>query len=264
MRLFVEGVGIRGAGLPNWSHAEQILRGIAAYDPSTDILLGAQCLPANERRRASYAARFAIDAGLESLQHAGVDPASVATVFATSGGDGDAVHEICVALATPAREVSPTRFHNSVHNAPSGYWSIAAQSQQPSTTLSAYDASFAAGVLEAATMAHALRRHVMLISYDVPYPFPLSHARPLQSPLAIALLFATQRSNHSMCELTLAHAGCVIESKVDDLPALENLRQSIPSARALPLLHAIANHKAAALCISLGNGPGLSIDVQYQ
>mgnify|MGYP002075717815 CR=1 FL=1 len=34
-------------------------------------------------------------------------------------------------FASDDRLISPTRFHNSVHNAPSGYWSIAARSTRP-------------------------------------------------------------------------------------------------------------------------------------
>ncbi len=41
----------------------------------------------------------------------------------------------------------PTQFHNSVHNAVAGYWSIATKSTQPMTCLAAHDHSFAAGLL---------------------------------------------------------------------------------------------------------------------
>ena len=66
----------------------------------------------------------------------------------SSDGDGEIVHRLCTALASPAAEVSPTDFHNSVHNAATGYWSIGAHSSAPSTALCAYDGSFAAGLLE--------------------------------------------------------------------------------------------------------------------
>ena len=82
-------------------------------------------------------------------------------------------------LATDGREVSPTRFHNSVHNAPSGYWAVATGSREPSTSLCAYDASFAAGLLEAAAQATVDDRPVTLVAYDLPYPEPLQRARPI-------------------------------------------------------------------------------------
>ena len=82
--------------------------------------------------------RLAIAAGTEALAQAGRDPAEMAMVFAASGGDGETIHEILAVLATEQREVSPTRFHNSVHNAPSGYWALATGSRAPSISLSAY------------------------------------------------------------------------------------------------------------------------------
>ena len=75
---------------------------------------------------------------------------------------GDITHQICEALARPEREVSPTSFHNSVHNAPAGYWSIATGSRLASTSICAYDVSFAAGLLEAAAYATVEHQPVML------------------------------------------------------------------------------------------------------
>ena len=45
--------------------------------------------------------------------------------------------------------VSPTQFHNSVHNTAAGYWSIATGSQQPTTCLACHDATAAAALLKA-------------------------------------------------------------------------------------------------------------------
>ena len=56
--------------------------------------------------------------------------------------------------------ISPTRFHNSVHNAAAGYWTIGAGCMQATTALSAYDATFAEGLLEAlAQLADGRRRY---------------------------------------------------------------------------------------------------------
>jgi hypothetical protein len=47
--------------------------------------------------------------------------------------------------------VSPTLFHNSVHNTPAGYFSIATGIQTASVSLSAGDNTFSAGLIEALT-----------------------------------------------------------------------------------------------------------------
>ena len=53
--------------------------------------------------------------------------------------------------------ISPTRFHNSVHNAAAGYWGIATGATAAANALCAYDASFGAGLLEALTQVHTSR-----------------------------------------------------------------------------------------------------------
>ena len=95
--------------------------------------------------------KLALAAGLEATRQAGADPAQLPAIFTSSGGDGQNCHEICQALASAERQLSPTRFHNSVHNAAAGYWSIATGATPASNALCAYDASFAAGLLEALT-----------------------------------------------------------------------------------------------------------------
>src|SRR3984885_9051765 len=153
MRVFIEGVGVIGPGLDGWAEARAVLAGAAHYEPRPVRPPLIALLPPAERRRAGTAVKLAIAAGIEALAQAARAPPEMAMVFAASGGDGDTVDQILSVLATPLREVSPTRFHNSVHNAPSGYWSVATGSQAPSTSLCAFDDSVAAGILEAAAPA---------------------------------------------------------------------------------------------------------------
>ena len=150
MRLFVEGIGLLGPGLNGWQASRPALAGRAAYVRAPTVVTASDRLPPAERRRTGIPVKLALAVGYEALTNAGRDAATTATVFTSSGADSDNVHQICEALATREREVSPTRFHNSVHNVAAGYWSIAARSQEPSTSLCCYDASFAAGLLEAA------------------------------------------------------------------------------------------------------------------
>ena len=121
------------------------------------------------------------------MAQSGLEAGAFAVVFASSDGDGDIVHRLCTALATPAAAVSPTDFHNSVHNAATGYWSIGAHSQAPSTAICAYDGSFAAGLLEAACQIAVEARPVLLVAVDLPYPSPLAAHRPVRHGFAAAL-----------------------------------------------------------------------------
>ena len=136
----VTGQAVLGPGLPDWTTARAVLSGATPYVCAPAPEPAPVLLPANEQRRTSASVRWALAVGHAALQEhpGGID--DIATVFASCGGDGAITHQICEALTSPAREVSPTRFHNSVHNAPAGYWSIATRSHAPSTSLCGYDA----------------------------------------------------------------------------------------------------------------------------
>lgn len=113
-------------------------------------------LSATERRRVGKMVRLALTVGRTAVQAAYVDAGKLATVFTSSSGDGDNCDAIFTTLAATEKSerfISPTRFHNSVHNAAAGYWSIANQCMMPSTSLCAYNASFAAGLMEACCQA---------------------------------------------------------------------------------------------------------------
>lgn len=208
--------------------------------------------------------RLAIDVGFEALSRSNTNAADVATVFATSGGDGSAVHDICIALATKEREVSPTRFHNSVHNAPAGYWNIAAGSQRPSTTISGYDVSFAIGLLEAATLVLSRKTDVLLVICDMPYPFPLANARPMRDSFACAFLLRPNCTEHNMAALAISvAAGTMDASRIENSAELEALRETVPSARALPLLQGVARRSAHPLCFELYETAQLVVNISY-
>src|SRR5689334_23582387 len=177
----VEGIGLIGPGLGDWPRARDVLCGRAAYAPSPTSIPTPEALPAVERRRAGKCVRIALAAGLEAVAAAGREPRDMGAVFTSSTGDGENVHAICEMLASNDRLISPTRFHNSVHNAPAGYWGIATGAMAAADSLAAFDASFAAGLLEAmGRLSAAPDSKVLLVSYDAPYPEPLYSTRPVR------------------------------------------------------------------------------------
>ena len=135
MRVCVEGVGLLGPGLCGWQTSRAVLAGSTPYVFAPTVLTASALLPAAERRRTGAPVKLALAVGHEAFTNAGRDAATTATVFTSSGGDGENVHQICETLASTDREVSPTRFHNSVHNAAAGYWGIATGSREASTSL---------------------------------------------------------------------------------------------------------------------------------
>jgi hypothetical protein len=236
--LAVEGVGLCGPGLDGWAAGRAILAAPASYLFAPTQIPASQLLPANERRRAAQIVKIALAAGAEAFAAAGHDPALTPTVFASSGGDGETIHGILNTLAATDRALSPTRFHNSVHNAAAGYWSIATGATAASTSLCCHDDSFAAGLLEAAVQAAATGQSVGLIAYDVQYPAPLNAERRIGAPFAVALVLRPATAAFPQLELELL-AGAAPPTPAG-APALEALRQNTPAARCLPLLAALA------------------------
>lgn len=247
LAAYVDGMAMIGPGLPDWPVAAAVLSGQLSYVPGPLVVPAPAALPPAERRRVGRVTRLAIAVGLDASDRAGVNPATLATVFTSSGGDGDNYHAICETLATSMRQISPTRFHNSVHNASAGYWSIATGAMAPSTAVCAYDASFAAGLLEALAQVVTGHAPVLLIAYDIAYPQPLHAKRPMLDGLAVAMVLAPTRGEHSLACL----AAALVDAPVDhcDQPALEALRAQIPPGRGLPLLARIARRQAGSVVI---------------
>ena len=250
MRLFVEGIGLLGPGLDGWSVSRDVLAGNAAYVAAPTNLRASDMLPPAERRRAGVPIKLALTVGQEAFLHAGRETKTASTVFTSSGGDNDNVHAINGILATAPREVSPTRFHNSVHNAAAGYWCIAAGSHEPSTSLCAHDASFAAGLLESATQATVDDAVVVLIAYDHPYPEPLNTVRPITAAFGMALILTPRQTEKSLASIEVDFvSGKTQETTMQDT-GLEALRCGVPAARGLPILAALASGKAAQISVA--------------
>ena len=261
MRLYLEGVGLLGPGLESWAVGCAVLGGEAPYSFAPTVLRAANMLPATERRRAGVPVKLALSVAEEAFIHAGRETSSAATVFTSSEGDCDNIHAINCILADKPAEMSPTRFHNSVHNSAAGYWSIAAGSREPSTSLCAHDASFAAGLLESATQVVVNDAVVVLVAYDHAYPEPMSALRPIAGAFGVALILAPYKTERSIAMLEIDFvAGRAIETMMLDA-GLEGLRVGIPAARALPLLGALAGDAERQITLNYLDGNHLSIRV---
>jgi hypothetical protein len=253
------GVGVLGPGLPDWPATAAVLRAECPYAAAASVLPPPAALPPAERRRAGRVVRLALAIGAQAVADAGISAGDLPAVFASSGGDGDNCHEICVALASAERAISPTRFHNSVHNAAAGYWSIAHGCQAPSTALCALDASFGAGLLEALLQLQAGTEAVLLVAYDVDDPPPLRAHRPVADAFGVALVLgvlgAAQKGRAGL-QLTLTQAPTTRLAE----PALEALRNAIPAARSLPLLQALSRQTQG--CVVLDYLPEQRLQLQ--
>jgi hypothetical protein len=261
MRIFVEGVGLVGPGLRGWHVSRPLLAGAEAYVPAPTIVAASDFLPPAERRRVAVPVKLALAAGCEALLNAARDAAATASVFTSSQGDGENLHRICESLASPEREISPTRFHNCVHNAPAGYWSIAMRCRETSTSLCCHDASFAAGLLDAAAQVAVEDRPVVLIAYDQAYPEPLHAVRPISASFGMAMVMAPQATSRALAALEVSFASRgENETRMSD-SGLEALRSGVPAARCLPLLGALARNATETIVVDCAAGNQLRVAV---
>lgn len=261
MNVFVEAVGLAAPGLNNWQESLPVLRGQQDYQPSALERYKPEQLPPNERRRATDLVRMAFRVCEDLLRDQPADVRQCATVFASSGGDYPIIDQICKALCENERLVSPTQFHNSVHNSAAGYWSIATGSRAPSTSISAYDDSFGAGLVEAAGVCVIEQLPTILAVYDIKPPEPLQSKRPISQDFGVALLLTPTASARSLAQLTIKTAAHADGTPVQ-VAALETLRLSNPAARSLPLLEFIARQQPGYVLLAANNNPALTIEVK--
>jgi hypothetical protein len=259
LTAYIEGIGILGPGLSDWPAARMVLSAAMPYIAEKMRIPAPELLPAAERRRASDIVKLSLATSLEAIAAAGLDASSLPSVFSFSNGDGINCQTICEMLASEDRQISPTRFHNSVHNAAAGYWSIATGAMASSSVLCAFDASFGAGLLEAMTQVVVDDTRCILMSSDTPYPEPMFSIRPIADNFGIALLFAPQRSAQTIAQIKLSISHDAADTFED--AALERLRLGIPSARGLPLLQAIAMQQSRRLVLDYLGGTRLAIEV---
>lgn len=202
-RLYVNGVALWAPRLPGWSRAREILAGRepAPADPAPRP--APELLPPTERRRAPDTVSVALEAALAACRSAQLDPASLPCVFSSMHGDLAITDYMCATMASTPALVSPTKFHNSVHNAAAGYWTIAAGCTRPYTALSAGEQSFGAGLLEACVQALTAGENTLLVAYDIDARGPLAPVASSKHLLAAALIVSPHRGSTAIAQFDL-------------------------------------------------------------
>ena len=251
----IAGIGFWTNGLPSWAAALAYARDgtrptEAPARPSPLVLAP------NERRRAPGTVAIALEVAQAACVAAGRDPAALPSVFASTHGDLAITDYMCETLADAPADISPTRFHNSVHNAAAGYWTIGTGCQQPATALSAYRATFAQGLLEALAQLATGGDAVLLVAYDADARGPLGSQARSAGLLGAALV------------LVRDGAGPRLRARLDggepapvDGP-LARYAQENAMAPMLPLFDALATDGRTA-CLDAGAGRVLRVELDH-
>lgn len=237
--LFVEGIAFWAPGLPDWGSARAAFRGERPSGPTDNRLPTATLLSANERRRAPETVVLALEAARTAVAASGRQANDLLGVFVSAHGDLPIIDSICATLACDPLQMSPTRFLHSIHNAPAGLWSMVGGGWQANTALTAFNRSFAAGLLEAAMQCGAEQQPVLLVGYDTAAAGALTESMAPSGALALALVLAPEHSARSTHRLGWALHGAgqpLSRTSSAAAQALENNGM----ADALPLFEALA------------------------
>jgi hypothetical protein len=210
-------------------------------------------LPANERRRAPDTVAVALEVAQAACVNAGRDPAQLATVFASTYGDLAITDYMCSTLAQAPTTLSPTRFHNSVHNAAAGYWTIATGCRQPYCALGAGDYTFAAGLFAAALQVCADQTDVLYVAYDIESRGVQAQLANSRGMLGVALVLSVKGQAD----------GVALELEISSQPPDSPTPGANAMAACLPLIAAIEEKRTAVLSLPLGPGSSLRLKVRH-
>jgi hypothetical protein len=255
--IYINTLSLAAPGLIGLEQAIPILTGKKQWQPSEFPKLTPQLLPANERRRITSYIKLA----LYVADEVNITDKSLPAVFASSNGDFHITDHICNTLTMDPKYVSPTQFHNSVHNAPAGYWAIAAKSAAASTSISTGETTFSSGLLEAITQVLSQQQDVLYVACDYPATAPLNKFSDVSEAFATAFVLSLKQTNNSYGAIKLEITNDNREKSCCINASLNDLQNSNPIADSLPLLEALCLKNTTTLYLPYLNDASLKIEV---
>ncbi len=263
MKAHINGISIVAPGISTPEDAQHLLSGAGVWEHKPIEIKQPDLLPANERRRTTEVIRLALQA-LRPLIRDNDDLQSIATVFASAYGDLDISDKICLSLLGEPKQVSPTLFHNSVHNAPSGYWAIAATNTAPSVSLSGGSNTFTAGLLEAMAQVTSENRTVLLVIYDIPKADGILYTTLQEYPVAVALRLGVTAEPGTYGTISVKLVEGVVDAPLCRNVSLNRLLTGCGSVMTgLPLLEGLIRRSRQTVSLQYGLTQHLQIKVSH-
>jgi hypothetical protein len=215
-----------------------------------------------ERRRAPDTVAIALEVAARACASAGRAPSDLPAVFASTHGDLAISDYMCATLVDTPALISPIKFHNSVHNAAAGYWSIGTSCYAPYTAISAFQHTFGAGLLEAVVQIACEQQPVLYVAFDVEAKGALSTMAPSRGLLGVALVLAPAGAarpggRHLSMRIAAAESCEATPSR----SAAAALVADNALAPCLPFLEALAADAPATVQLTLGERTTLNVQV---
>ncbi len=258
-------LGAWGEGFLDWPGLQDLLQGGAVVEnvvgaPKPDII------PANERRRAPLPVRLAVESSLQATQSSGFDAKELSCVFVSGIGDTQLTDYMCKVLATDNKQLSPTKFHNSVHNAAAGYWTMSTGCMKAASSIAGFGESVPLALLEAIVQCLQENVPVLLTFYDAPSCTVLQGLLKSDQAFSVSMIIVPLASKKEGTLLTVEVKQQAADWPVIDLPEnLQHCYENNPAARLLPVLEKITNknHPPGTLLnmpLSAGSSLVITID----
>lgn len=249
LQVCVEGAAFWAPRLPGWQIAQAVIRGEGAAPEAVARPVPSLLAP-TERRRAPDTVAVALEVATKACEAAGRAPKDLPSVFASTHGDIAISDYMCATLAATPTLISPIKFHNSVHNAAAGYWSIGTGSRAPYTALSVCEYTFGTGLLEAATQALCENRPVLFVAFDVESKGPLATVTPSRGLLGAAVVLAPSGLGHGAPLSLKTEAGDARAITPASSPAAEYIAGNA-LAPCLPFFELLARQNADTIQVAL-------------
>ena len=197
--------------------------------------LDTSIIPLSIRRRSSLATRLAINAAHDACNKAQVDRSTIPTLFSSIGGEMTITDQLCLEMTNSDVRVSPTQFHNSVHNSAAAYWSIISQCQQTSTAMAAGIQTAAMTLVEAWSQLNTQFNELLVVCYEEQWPDYIDQGNG-QFPIAFAIVFSNQSNHNTLATLTSLRVGQTTQNQNQFLCELID---SVPVVALSPLFQVL-------------------------
>ncbi|MGH1439444.1 MAG: beta-ketoacyl synthase chain length factor [Cellvibrionaceae bacterium] len=244
--------GAWGKGFANWDELVELIQSPDAL-PKEESLHSKgpkpEVIPANERRRSPLPVKLAVESSWQATQMAGVDPSTLTCVFVSGFGDTQLTDYMCKVLATESKELSPTKFHNSVHNAAAGYWTISTGCEKAANSVAGFQDSVSLTLMEAMIQCQQEQKAILLTFFDAPVSSVLTDIMGPGSAFSFSIIIEpcqVDSKNASDDDKDAVILSARVSENGCDWPVLTNAHGIVeevyhnnPSARILSLIEMI-------------------------
>lgn len=261
------GIGAWGPAFNNWAELQTLFANPSLGDDLqwTTQVPKPEIIPANERRRAPLPVRAAVEVSWQALQQSGLASSDVACVFGSGLGDTEITDYMCRALTTAEKQLSPTKFHNSVHNAAAGYWTISSGCMKSANSIAAYQNTAGLALLEAMIQCQQHNEPVLVTLFDTAAHDAYRQIFACEQSFAAALLLVPAGTAHApMARLVMNDDAAAIKA-VPSFPhePLNQLYCENPAAKVLGLLQQLTLKQAGQCSFALSPARALNLSVSF-